>query len=81
MESYSPIVALAGSARLKIMGIEQKETAARNACFRLGQELAKAGWRIAVYGDDKDYIEAMWSEVMLKQVPHAGHSIVCYYPQ
>ena len=59
MESYSPIVALAGSARLKIMGIEQKETAARNACFRLGQELAKAGWRIAVYGDDKDYIEAM----------------------
>jgi hypothetical protein len=45
MESYAPIVALAGSARLQIMMTEERETAARNACFKLGQELAKAGWR------------------------------------
>ena len=52
MESYVPVVALAGIARLQIMTTEEREKAARTACFKIGQELAKAGWRIAVYGED-----------------------------
>jgi len=81
MEAYRPIAAIAGSARLEIVGNEENEKAARQACYEIGQELAKAGWRIAVYGDDKTYIEADVVAGFADAGVAESHSIICYYPQ
>lgn len=81
MESYTPIVAIAGSARRKIVGDENREALARAACAEIGQELAKAGWRIAVYGSDADYIEADVVRGFVASGASGKHSIVSYHPQ
>ena len=56
MEAKGPVIAIVGSARAGIVG--SQEANARAACRELGQELAKAGLRIAVYSSDRDFIEA-----------------------
>jgi hypothetical protein len=56
MEASQPIVAIVSSARPQIVG--DLEPAAYLAYKELGRELAKAGWHIAVYASDPNFIEA-----------------------
>jgi hypothetical protein len=56
MEASQPIVAIVSSAHPQIVG--DLEPAAYSAYKELGRELAKAGWHIAVYASDPNFIEA-----------------------
>lgn len=81
MESYRPIIAIVGSARAEIIGNQEREKIARAACYALGQELAKAGWRIAVYSSERAFIEPDIVNGYVTAGTAGKHSIVCYYPQ
>jgi hypothetical protein len=79
MEAHQPIVAIVGSARSEIVG--NQEPAAHSACQELGRELAKAGWHIAVYASDPDFIEADVVSGYLAAGTAGEGSIVCSHPQ
>ena len=79
MGTYKPIIAVVGSARAAITG--NQEQAARLTCNALGVELAKAGWRVAVYSGEADFIEQDVVSGYLAAGPTGEDSIVCYYPQ
>lgn len=88
MENDGPIVAIVGSARAEITA--NLEADARRACQELGKELARAGWRIAVYSADKTFIEpdfvtgyiAAITEAAPAKPPEDGRQpVVCIYPR
>jgi hypothetical protein len=81
MESYRPIIAIVGSARSEILPDQEKEKAARKACNELGQKLAAAGWRIAVYSSNNAFIEPDVVTGYVAAGAAGKNSIVCYYPQ
>src|SRR6187549_2045962 len=73
------IIAIVGSARKELMN--DKENNARKAAQEIGNELAKAGWKIAVYGSNEDFIEY---DVVIGYVSSGVNnpkSIACYYPK
>jgi hypothetical protein len=74
-----PIIAIVGSARKDIMG--EKEADARRAAQQIGTALAKAGWRIAVYGSDPDYIERDVVKGYIAAGIKKPKSITCIYPR
>ncbi|EGV28616.1 hypothetical protein ThidrDRAFT_3608 [Thiorhodococcus drewsii AZ1] len=74
-----PIVAIIGSARKEITG--DKEAEARWACKALGEALAKGGWRLAVYSERPDFIEADVVRGYVASGAAETGSVLCYYPQ
>jgi hypothetical protein len=74
-----PVVAIIGSARGGITGA--KETEARAACQALGEALAKGGWRLAVYSENPDFIEADVVQGYFASGTAEMGSVLCYYPQ
>ncbi|HXF39705.1 MAG TPA: hypothetical protein VN687_08330 [Blastocatellia bacterium] len=60
---------------------QQKEIEAQSAAGQLGQELAKAGWRIAVYSSDPLGIDPYVVTGFVGAGVLRERSIVCYYPQ
>jgi hypothetical protein len=78
MELNDRVIAIVGSARTVI--VQDKEIAARKACSELGQELAKAGWKIAVYSSDKNFIEVDVVTGYIASGEAKEKSIICYYP-
>jgi hypothetical protein len=78
MESEQPIVAIVGSVRRQVVGEQEQE--ARLACAELGRELAKAGWRLAVYTSEKDFIEPDVVSGYVASGLASEDSIVCYHP-
>jgi hypothetical protein len=78
MATPGPILAIVGSARAEIVG--DQEPTARAACQALGQELARAGWRLAVYSSEATFIEAAVVSGFVAAGAAGEGSILCYYP-
>jgi hypothetical protein len=79
MEADGPIIAIIGSARAGIVGTYEQQ--ARTACTALGQELAKAGFRLAVYSSDPSFIEADIVSGFVAAGASGSRSVLCYHPQ
>jgi hypothetical protein len=80
MKSDLPIIAIVGSIRPEILTTGQNEETARKACNELGRELAKEGWRIAVYSSDRAFIEQDIVTGYVTVGTAGKKSIVCHHP-
>ncbi len=80
MEPDLPIIAIVGSVRPEILTRSEREKDARAACNELGRELAKEGWRIAVYSANTDFIEQDVVTGYVTAGAAGKESIVCHHP-